>query len=144
MLNPRLIIILLMLSSCVLIALIMLKYNWDIGFTEFFGRNFGSKWRSRENVKRIRKWIQVYGRDATIYIEITDESNKKQTAILTNTAALMGSGFMGRLYNKSKYKKTNKDYQIITSDDFLWDGILSRDPNDPFALILTTKNFKRL
>ena len=143
MLNPRMIIILLMLSSCVLIALIMLKYNWDIVISQLFERNINSKLRSRKNKKIIRNWIQTYGRDATIRIEITDDSNTKQSAMLTQTAVLIGNGFMGRLYTKTKGKHKD-NYQIITDDDFRWDGILSRDINDHFTLILTTKNFKRL
>ena len=133
-----------MLSSCVLIALIMLKYNWDIGISQFFERNINPKLRSSKNKKTIRNWILTYGRDATIYIEITDDDSKtKQSAILTQAAVLVGNGFMGRLYTKTKCKHKD-NYQIITDDDFLWDGILSRDINDPFTLILTTKNFKRL
>lgn len=145
MLNPRVIIILLMLSSCILVALVMLKFNWDYWITAFFKRHITPKYRSRKNIKEIRQFARAFGRTATVYIE--SEGDHKQIAMLTNITPMESCGFMGRLYlsrNNSKKRLWNPEYTIISADEYLWDGILIENENEIGTVILSTKEFKKL
>lgn len=145
MLNPRVIIILLMLSSCILVALVMLKFNWDYWVTSFFRRKITSKYRSRKNIKEIIQFARAFGKTATVYIE--SEDSHKPIAMLTDISPMESWGFIGRLYfsrNNSKKSLWTPEYTIISADEYLWDGILIENENEIGTVILSTKEFKKL